>query len=152
MVYWCLVQSIETHTHTQHGSLVQKFEGIESNGQPIVNEYDLTLTELVSTLTSIVHQSYMNVTDSCEFVDDGQVERETNRLAYMHDWTNKLYCTMVEPKIKGFSYTIPLLSDHSYGISGAFDVGDHIKGFKKRARIPKARACIPATPRWSSCT
>ncbi len=98
------VLSLASHTSM---CLVQKFEGIESNGQPIVNEYDCPLLTLTDTITgvypvnivietSIVHEC----TDSCDFVDDGplnvlQVERETiqtNRLAYMHDWTNKLYC------------------------------------------------------------
>ncbi len=87
--------------------LVQKFEGIVLNGQPIVNEYDCPLLTLTDTITgvypvdilletSIVHEC----TATCEFVSNGplnvlQVERETiptNRFVYMHDWTNKLYC------------------------------------------------------------
>ncbi len=62
--------------------------------------------------------------------------------------TTKLYiiivynynCTMVEPKIKGFSHSLNHIyncSDHSHGIwqlyhSPAFDVADHIKGFLLR--------------------
>ncbi len=86
------VLSLASHTCM---CLVQKFEGIESNGQPIVNEYDcplydcplLTLTDTITGVypveTSIVHEC----TDNCTFVDDGplnvvQETIQTNRLAY----------------------------------------------------------------------
>ena len=73
----------------------------------LTNEYECPLLTLTNTLTginpadivteiSVMHEC----TDSCKFVDNGplnvlQIEREnirTNRLMYVHDWTNKWYC------------------------------------------------------------
>ena len=82
-----------------------RFDKFELNGQTVMNEYKcplLTLSDTIAGLTpsSIVREiSLMHeCTPSCKCIENRpniQVERETietNRLAYVHDLTNKLYC------------------------------------------------------------